>query len=86
MAAAQTADGIAADNFHAIAEKLVLTQAATTEGVMAKARATANFFGENVSVECLRSELRDFGPDDNMVSWSLALDIMRLAKSEGVAR
>jgi hypothetical protein len=42
-------------------------------------------FGEDVS-ECLRSGLRDWGPDDNMVSWSLALDIMRLSKSEVVAR
>jgi hypothetical protein len=42
-------------------------------------------FGEDVS-ECLRKGLQDWGPDDNMVSWSLALDIMRLAESEGAAR
>jgi hypothetical protein len=53
---------------------------------MAKARATADVFGEDVSGEGLRNGLRDWGPDDNVVSWSLAHDIMRLAKSAGVAR
>src|ERR1700722_5480061 len=64
MAAANAADAIASDRFDAIAAKLVMTPAATIEGVMAKARATANVFGENVSGECLRNELRVWRPDD----------------------
>jgi hypothetical protein len=42
LAAAQAADDLAADKFNAIASKLVLTPAATIEGVIAKARAATD--------------------------------------------
>ncbi len=87
LAAATRADIDAAHKFDAVAGKLATTPASTVDGILAKTRATLSvFIGDDGIAKSIREGLRRYGPNDDDISMSLARDLIRLVKSEGVAK
>ena len=87
MAAATRAYHGASDKFDEVAGKLATTSAATIDGVMAKTRALAHLYPDDALVgEGIKETLRQFGPEQDVASASLARDLIRLVKSEGAAQ